>query len=152
MTAVSSLAEMILPHLKDYGSLISAAGIRYGSVAYIAFGEPKEELHSGRASTLEYPVELEIGADDWALVQGDIRILDSNFENVDEARIANGRALLGKKLQDISLSGNESVLKFSERLELWSQLTSSPSSGFLYSFQGAGGGGWETVDGKALSA
>jgi hypothetical protein len=146
----SSLKEAIFPYLAGHEFLISAAGIRYGSVAYLAFGQGTPKEHQGRATTTQYPIELEIGSDDWNLMRDGTDLIDSKFDNVDRARERLQELLVGRKISDINSTDNESRIVFDDGMSLCSRIGSEPASGFLYSFQAERGPTWETIDGIAL--
>lgn len=150
MLPESSLKEAIFSYLARHEFLISAAGIRYGSVAYLAFGQGMPKEHRGRAATTQYPVELEIGSDDWKLTRDEAHLIDSEFDNVDKAREQLQKLLVGRKVSDIQSSGDESRIVFDDGMSLCSRLGPDPASGFLYSFQAERGAIWETIDGITL--
>lgn len=150
MPASKSLRDAILPHTIIYESRVSACGVRYGSVLYIAFGEGLTKPHLGRASTTQYSVELEVGSDSWVLVNcGDI-ILDSEFSDIERARDTLNGSLLGRKMLDFEVAQSESTIIFDGNTILKSGIVPEPASGFLYSFQAKDGPTWETIDGVTI--
>ena len=144
---VEDLNKAVLPHLEPYEARISAAGIRYGSVAYIGFGDGVTTPHKTHVPTTSYPVEVEFGADYWEVSQGGNVLMDSSFTNVDAARAKIGSLLIGRRVQGLITIGNESRLELDEDITLRSRVAPEPASGFLYSFHAAGEPTWETVDG-----
>lgn len=141
------LSRAILPHLEMYEARIAVAGIRYGSVAYIAFGSGVTTPHKKHSSTTHYPVEMEFGSDYWELVQDGNIMLDSNFSNVNAARAEIGSLLIGRRVLGIVTEGAESRLVLDADTSIRSRVAQEPASGFLYSFHVARGPTWETVDG-----
>ena len=144
------LRTAMLPYLEKYNFVISAAGIRYGSVAYIAFGQGLLQRHSGRAETTKYPVEIEFGSDRWKLVHDASILVDSEICDQDAVRKILAKYLVGKKVIDIVVTGNESRIEFDSHTFLISEISYDPASGFLYSFQAENEPAWETVDGILL--
>lgn len=150
MPASKLLRDAILLHTIRYESRVSACGVRYGSVLYIAFGEGLTKPHLGRASTTKYSVELEVGSDSWVLTNyGDI-ILDSEFSDIERARDTLNGSLLGRKMLDIEVSQSESTITFDGNMKLKSGIVPAPASGFLYSFQAKYGPTWETLNGVTI--
>lgn len=150
MNRETSLRDAVFPYLEPYSFVISATGIRYGSVAYIAFGQSELKQHRNRASTKQYPVELEIGSDNWSLIRDGERLIDSRFIDANEAREKLEQLLVGQTVIDICLLEGESRIAFSDGITLCSQVGTDPASGFLYSFQVEKGPTWETIDGASL--
>lgn len=146
------LKAAVWPSLEKYHFLVSAAGIRYGSVAYVAFGNVTHTAHRGRATTSQYPVELDIGSDHWQLTQNGKQLISSDFGNVDRAREQLQALLAGKKVIDVELDDKESAIVFDHGMRLLSKTGSTPASGFLYSFQADKDASWETIDGFNLDA
>jgi hypothetical protein len=140
-----NLSQAILPHLKRYDFIISAAGIRYGSVAYVSFGQGVVEKHSGRADTTRYPCEFEFGSDVWRLIRDGQTLLCSESCAQDLARRIMSESLVG-----IETLKRESIVRFEKDTFLISEVTSEPASGFLYGFQAEKEPAWETVDGVLL--
>jgi hypothetical protein len=106
--------------------------------------------HQNRASTEQYPVELEIGSDNWNLIRDGESLIDSRFIDANEAREKLKQLLVGQTIIDIRLIEGESRIAFSDRITLCSQVAADPASGFLYSFQVEKGPTWETIDGASL--
>ena len=150
MSSRDLLRSSIMPYLNTYRGRISASGIRYGSVLYVAFGKGISKAHVGRASTTRYPVELEIGSDTWVLTKDNDMILDSQFDNIQEARSEIHNILVGRKMLDIETTQTEGIVTFDANLVLRSCIVPEPGSGFLYSFQVQNGPEWETLDGAEL--
>jgi len=150
MSSSKSLRNAIFPYLSRYGGCVSASGIRYGSVLYIAFGEGVSKPHQGRASTTQYPVELEVGSDAWVLNNGSDQVLDSGFNDTELTRNTLHNVLVGRKVQDLETTQTESIIIFDNNLILRSYIAPEPAAGFLYSFQVENGPAWETIDGVAM--
>jgi hypothetical protein len=150
MSSSKSLRDAILPYLSRNGDFISASGIRYGSVLYIAFGEGIFQPHHGRTSTTQYPVELEVGSDTWILTNGSDQVLDSGFDDTETARNTLHNILVGRKVQDLETTKTESKITFDNNLVLRSYIVPEPAAGFLYSFHVENGPVWETIDGIAM--
>ena len=144
---IEDLNKAVLPYLEEYEARIGTAGIRYGSVAYIAFGNGVTTAHKAHLPTTHYPVEMEFGADYWEIIRGGDVLMDSNFSNVDAARTEINSLLIGRKVQGIVVTENESQLELEGDIILRSRVAQEPASGFLYSFHVAQGPVWETVDG-----
>ncbi|WP_140420591.1 hypothetical protein [Novosphingobium sp. B 225] len=150
MASQGNLNQAVLPRLEKYRSIISAAGIRYGSVAYISFG-PRGFERSVRGGELEkYPVSLEFGSDVWRLIRHGKILLDSENCDQEAARKIISEALVGSRLVDIEAHKNESIVRFENDTYLISEILSEPESGFLYGFQAEDEPAWETVDGILL--
>lgn len=147
---VEDLNKAVFTYLEAYEARIGAAGIRYGSVAYIGFGDGITTPHKKHVPTTNYPVEMEFGADYWQITQSGNLLMDSNFSNVDAARTKLGCLLIGRRVEDLITIGNESRLELDDNITLRSRVTPEPDSGFLYSFHAAGGPTWETVDGVSI--
>lgn len=143
--------QAILSSLQRYSSKVNGAGIRYGSVAYLAFGESWQDEHIGRASTRQYSVEIEVGADRWSLLDGSRKVLDSNFSNIDEARTVWSDALMGRKLLDVGIVSDQAKIIFDHNFALTAVISKTPASGFLFSYQERNGPDWETVDGFMIA-
>lgn len=150
MASHENLSQAILPRLKRHDFIISAAGIRYGSVAYVSFGQGMVEKHSGRADTTRYPCELEFGSDVWRLIRDGQILLDSENCDQDATRRIISESLVGSRLVDIKTDKNESIVRFEKDTSLISEVSSEPASGFLYGFQAENEPAWETVDGVLL--
>lgn len=150
MASHENLCQAILPRLKRHDFIISAAGIRYGSVAYVSFGQGMVEKHSGRADTTRYPCELEFGSDVWRLIRDGQILLDSENCDQDAARRIISESLVGSRLIDIKTDKNEIIVGFEKDTFLISEVSSEPASGFLYGFQAENEPAWETVDGVLL--
>jgi hypothetical protein len=143
----TTLAGAIWPYAAKHGFQISAAGIRYGSVLYIAFGQGVSKIHRATAATTQYPVELEFGSDNWKLIRAKSCLLDSGFSDVNDARNRLQDLLVGNRIIGIELSESISCVLFNDEINLCSEISSAPEAGFLYSFYVEGGPSWETVDG-----
>jgi hypothetical protein len=147
---VQPFSDNILPYLERYEFRIAAAGVRYGSVAYISFGSGFPEMTSRGTSLVRYPVAIEFGADDWVLFREGKEILNSSFEDRELARAILARHMIGKTLTAIEMTPTDSTLSFDGGLGWTSRLSEDPASGFLYSFDVDGGPSWETVDGVSV--
>ena len=143
------MRDLILPYLEEFDCRISASGIRYGSVAYIAFGRAREKPHKGRPSTFHYPVEIEMGSDYWTIERNGEILLDSCFSDVDRAR-EKLQVLNGRKLCDIDIQASYGVFELDDGISWISSIISRPASGYLYSFQAENGPTWETLDGVSV--
>jgi hypothetical protein len=150
MASRENLSQAVLSRLKRHGFTVSAAGIRYGSVAYVCFGQGVVEKHSGRADTTRYPCELEFGSDVWRLIREGQILLDSENFDQEIARIIISKSLVGSRILDIKVHKNESIVVFEKDTLLISEISSEPASGFLYGFQAENEPAWETVDGVLL--
>jgi len=150
MAPHENLKQAILQPVKKYDYIISAAGIRYGSVVYISFG-PRGFERSVLGGYLEkYPVSLEFGSDVWRLIRNKKIVLDSNNYDQDRARIIISESLVGIKLIDIKIRKNEGIIQFENDIFLISEILPDPASGFLYGFQAENEPSWETIDGVLL--
>jgi hypothetical protein len=145
-----SFKEAIFPYLEKYQFCIGACGVKYGSVAYIAFGELIIETRPGKHQLYHYPVNLLFGADIWDLSQEGKLIMNSDFENVHTTRSKLEELLIGRTLVDIVTVEDESHVIFSEGLILSSYIMSEYASDFLFSFYVENGPIWETIDGKSM--
>lgn len=150
MPSNESMRDLIFPYLSRYGNCVSASGIRYGSVLYIAFGEGISKPHPGRASTTQCPVELEIGSDTWILTNSSDKVVDSGFDDTELTRNTLHSILVGRKVHDLESTPTESIITFGDNLVLRSYIVPEPAAGFLYSFQVENGPAWETVDGVVM--
>ena len=142
-----SLYGTMKPHLAKHGFIVSASGIRYGSVAYLGFGEGTPKQITPAISAVVYPVEIEIGADEWILSNNDTSIITSRYIGVIEARKIIENTIVGKIIKEIRTSVDGSTILFQGDIVLRSILTPIPASGFLYSFSVVDGPSWETLDG-----
>jgi hypothetical protein len=147
----SSIKERIFQYLKDFDFIVSASGVRYGSVIYIAFGIGEIRSHASRADTTHYPIELEFGSDYWELIREDRVLINSEFWDVDSARILLNDTLVGRTVCDLAVNEQQSVIIFDEDTLLISRIYKAPASGFLYSFQTRDQDVWETVDGRHIN-
>jgi hypothetical protein len=150
MSPELSIRDAIFPFLEKYRFCVSACGIRYGSVLYVAFGECVTQAHQGRPDTTHYPVEFEFGADDWHANNNGKRIIDSQFDDIDDARSKLRDLLVGRRLIDVVTADDESQIIFNEECILLSRIAPEPASGFLFSFHVEDGPTWETVDGQSM--
>ena len=151
MEQSNTLGSIALSAVAKHGGCVSAAGIRYGSVLYLAFGQARLSNVTQDIQSKIYPVELEIGADDWKLSRNDRLILDSRFTNSRNARFTLSDNLVTQKINDIVLYDRTLDLVFSQNTVLSVVVRPSPASGFLYSLYIDGVGSWETLDGEAIS-
>jgi hypothetical protein len=119
-------------------------------VAYLGFGVGVSKALAPRISPVEFPVEIEFGADDWVLSNDEAEILSSHFENRELARGLLARHLIGKTVAGIEIAPTHSTVSFDGDLVWTSSLDPDPASGFLYSFYVDGGPTWETVDGISV--
>lgn len=147
----SSIKQRVFERLKDFDFTVSASGVRYGSVIYIAFGIGEIRSHVSRADTIHYPIELEFGSDYWELIRGDRVLINSEFWDVDSARMLLNDNLVGRTVCDLTVNEQQSVIMFDENTLLKSRIYKDPSSGFLYSFQTGDKDVWETVDGRHIN-
>lgn len=139
-----------MSYLEAYDYCISAAGIRYGSVAYIAFGNSVKISHKKHEQTMEYPVEIEFGSDEWQITQNEYTLLNSDFSDINIAREIISRVIVGNKVRNIAFCKITSAIKFDCDTIFTSRISHDPASGFLYSFHVIGGPSWETIDGVSI--
>ena len=144
------LKDTIFPYLEPYEFRISAAGVRYGSVIYLGFGEGNSRRHANGILITQYPVEIEIGSDNWSLDKNGNPMIDSHFVSIDSARLKLENLLVGVKLVDTKIANKTARMVLDKGLVLQSHIIPMPESGFLYSFQTEDGSVWETIDGKTF--
>jgi hypothetical protein len=146
-----SFSDAILPYIRRYEGRVSACGVKYGSVMYITFGEGIDTPSVRNLLITVYSATLTFGADDWFLINCGDTILDSEFSDIGQARDLLNNVLIGRKLLDIKIDKNDSVIIFDNDLILKSAITSEePASGFLHSFYLRDGPIWVTIDGVTI--
>lgn len=144
----ASIRDEILYHVRGLGDRVSEAGIRYGSVAYLCFGDSRAISHKTRPETRQFDVEIELGADQWRIITNDVEIVSSNFHDVDYAREQFRRSVLGRRLVDLTMLDRHIELVFSNYTTIVLDLSDSPNSGFALGFQVGDQVSWETIDGN----
>ena len=135
------------PYLAEYDSRVSYAGVRYGSVLYLSFGNPVRQRATRNICVDVYPVAIEFGADDWSLIHAGKEVLNSDFADVHSVRENLKEWLIGRTVLAVELLGSSSTVTLDDDWVLVSRIDRDPASGFLYSFHVDGGPSWETVDG-----
>ena len=151
MTPSIELKNTVFRYLNTYGFCINTAGIRYGSVLYLGFGESTLYEHKKRPATTRYQAEIEIGSDYWSLERNNSLLIDSSFSDINDTRSVLEDLLVGVKLKDIEITNETARIVMGEELVLQSSISLDPASGFLYSFGVEGGLVWETIDGNILT-
>lgn len=146
-----SLESLLRGAIEDHRSVVSAAGIRYGSVMYIAFGTGKIKPVTRSIMALIYPVEIEIGSDSWHLCKSDANVIGSEYENIEKVRDELQNLLVGRKLRQVLPESGRILFKFSDEVTLHADVRVDQASGFLYSLSVEGRGTWETLDGITAS-
>ncbi len=151
----SALVQEIRSQITKYESIIAQAGIRYGSVAYIAFGERRDVTRSTQSSLTSYSAEIEFGADHWVLYSRDQKLVsadswDGSFAEAELVRDILEKSLIGKKVTAIECNETEFTIEIKPNLVWKSRICSSPkpASGFLLSFSWDHDSVWETLDGQ----
>jgi len=76
----------------------------------MAFGHGVEKSHRVRASTIHYPVEIEIGSDFWSISRDEELILDSNFVNLSDARDILREIIVGSVVEGARIDREESLI------------------------------------------
>jgi len=147
MPVERALIQEIVPHLRRYGCRISAAGISVGSMLYLGFGPPRKVETLSGTTRNDFPAILELGADEWHVVEMSGQILSSDFADIELARQTLADALVGRLVIDIDLSIEKSTLLLDRGGSIISLLSDDQASGFLYYFRADDGPCWDTMDG-----
>lgn len=151
----STLVQEVHAQITKYASIITQAGIRYGSVAYIAFGEGREVTRSRHSALKHFPVEIEFGADHWVLYSSGQELVSSDswngsFSETELVRSLLEKSLIGTQVTAIDCSETEFTIEIEPNL-VWKSricLSPKPASGFLLSLSWDHDSVWETLDGK----
>ena len=104
-----NLYNLMLPHLKEYKARVTASGIRYGSVAYIAFGQGIITQHKSYLATKSYPVEIEFGADYWSIIQNGRTAIESNFHDIQVTRKKIESLLVDRTIRGIFANDSDKI-------------------------------------------
>jgi hypothetical protein len=144
-----TLWDVIHPRIESAGNRISYAGVRYGSVIYLAFGSPRRDRIVRRIVDI-YPVEIELGADEWQLTRRGELVMDSDFEDVRKARSDLLDWLPGRMVTALVTENGTSRIEMDGGWLLSSQIAPDPASGFTYALAFDGGDGGESLDGLSL--
>lgn len=142
----------MLPYLEISEFRITGGGIRYGSVIYLGFGEPIIQSNGQHRVTKRFPVELEIGADNWSIVDGGAVVVRSQFTDLGQTRSQIQRLFEGRELRRVTLITGAVTLECSGGLAIEMDVRPDPASGFLIAFDVKDVLAWETVDGENISS
>jgi hypothetical protein len=149
---VSPIWEKMRPYLEANDFRITGSGVRYGSVIYLGFGKSIIQSNGHRRTTNRFPVELEIGADNWSIIDGDTTVVRSEFTNSEETRSQLQRLFEGRELHRMTLKGGAATLECSSGLTVEMEVRPDPASGFLIAFDVMDALVWESVDGESISS
>lgn len=149
---ISPIWDRMRPYLEDNDFLITGSGVRYGSVIYLGFGGLITRLNGNRRMSSRFPVELEVGADNWAIIDCNTMLVQSQFSDVDQTRFDLKKLLVGRELHRLTLKHGTATLECSERLTIKMDVQPNPASGFLIAFDVMDEVSWESVDGENISS
>lgn len=144
------LWDRIKPHLGKYRYQIAECGVRYGSVIYFGFGDGLRTISKDHSSYVRYPVEMELGSNNWHIKSEESAVLDSDFADPELARSILRRLFLDRQVRNFEVVGDRAILWCSESLVVEMDIDPDPASGFLISFDTIDGVSWETIDGRFL--
>jgi hypothetical protein len=147
---ITEAGKLLQSYIDRYDGKISAAGIRYGSVAYIGFGLAFIRTHKQHLDTTHYPIEIEMGTDYWRISKDDAILLESNFTKVDDARKKISNILVDKVVKRIDF-GRVITIETSDGILIDMEISENPSSGFSLSVDVDGELSWETIDGLSVT-
>ena len=108
--------------------------------------------HKYRPSTTQFPVELEIGADNWSINIDGVTKLESHFLDIEQARSLIHEIFLDREVSGLETKEGQAILRCSGEVTVEMKVSPDPASGFLVAFDAKNGSTWESIDGELLSA